>query len=129
MEEIFLDLFQGKQQSIDACRSFFQHLPTPSQKSVLYACLRILGKNFMSRNSRTSDASIDKDFVGGAAALLSGLAAELPFLQDALLDWLIKVPAEVVTEGHLLHRAVLLAIEADRGGSRIAESMRHLLIS
>ena len=99
------------------CKALMARLSTLEQKTLLYSILRILSKQHLHTEGPSGNSSCESQnkAIGGVAALIRAIVGDSPTLQDNLLEWLVRVSADAVSQVHRAHRAVTAALSSIPG--------------
>lgn len=91
-------------------------LSAHEQKTLLYSIIRTLSKQHLptetESSSRDSRREGQSKAIGGVAAFIGTIVADIPTLQDDLVEWLVGVSADAVGQVHNAHRAVIAALSS-----------------
>ena len=93
-------------------------LSAHEQKTLLYSIIRILSKEYLSREGPAQGwkCEAQSQAIGGVAALIRAIVGVVPALQDDLVEWLVGLSADAVGQVHKAHRAVIAALSSISGG-------------
>ena len=93
-------------------------LSAHEQKTLLYSIIRILSKQYLSTEgpSQGWKREDQSQAIGGVAALIRAIVGVVPALQDDLVEWLVGLSADAVSQVHEAHRAVIAALSSISGG-------------
>ena len=82
------------------------------QKTLLYAIIRISSEQHLHPEVTIQDSRPESQIaaVGGVAALIRAIVGDIPTLKDNLIEWLVGVSADAVSQVHNAHRAMIVAL-------------------